>query len=94
MSCLHGQRYAHAEGCQRDHRRGAHPDEHHLPENRPDFEKLPLERRDQNPVEQAEIKLEIVFQNEASADAQNDKMTATTKAESLALLRSSLSHPA
>jgi len=55
-----------------------------LPEDRRDFEKLPSKGRDQNPVEQAEIKLEIVFQNEASADAQNDKMTVTTKAENLA----------
>ena len=81
MGGLHGQRYAYAECCKGDHRRSAHPDEHHLPKDRSDFEKLPGEWRNQNPVEQAEIKLEIVFQNEASADAQNDKMAATTKAE-------------
>ena len=85
MGGLHGQRHAHAERCQRDHRRRAHSDEHHLPKDRRDFEKLSGERRDQNPVEQAEIKLEVVFQNKASADAQNDKMTAPTKAESVAL---------
>jgi hypothetical protein len=56
-----------------------------LPKDRRDFEKLSGERRDQNPVEQAEIKLEVVFQNKASADAQNDKMTAPAKAESVAL---------
>ena len=81
MGGLHGQRYAHAEGGQGDHRRRAHPDEHHLPEDRRDFEELPGEWRNQNPVEKAEIKLEIVFQNETSADAQNDKMVAPTKAE-------------
>jgi hypothetical protein len=43
-------------------------------------------RRDQNPVEQAGIKLEIVFQSTAVivlAAAQNDKTSETTKAESL-----------
>ena len=63
MGGLHGQRYAHAERGQGDHRRRAHPDKHHLPEDRRDFEKLTGEWRDQNPVEQAEIKLEVVFQN-------------------------------
>ena len=63
MRGLHGQRYAHAECGQRDHRRRAHADEYHLPKDRRDFEKLAGEWRNQNPVEQAEIKLEIVFQN-------------------------------
>jgi hypothetical protein len=81
MGGLQGQRYPHAERGQGDHRRSAHPDEHHLPEDRRDFEKLPGEWRDQDPIEQAEIKLEVVFQNGTSADAQNDKMAAPTKAE-------------
>jgi hypothetical protein len=32
-----------------------------LPEDRRDFEKLPREWRDQNPVEQTEIEFEVVF---------------------------------
>jgi len=32
-----------------------------LPEDWSDFEKLPGQRRNQNPVEQTQIKLEIVF---------------------------------
>ena len=83
MGSLHGQRYTHAERCQRNHRRSAHPDENHLPEDRCDFEKLTGERRDQNPVEQTEIKLDVIFQIMAVSDAQNDKAGAPTKAESL-----------
>ena len=85
MSCLHGERDTHAECCQRDHRRRAHADEHHLPEDRRDFEKLPGKWRDQNPIEQAEIKLDVVLQNEASASAQDDKMIASTKVENSVL---------
>jgi hypothetical protein len=83
MGSLHGQRYTHAERCQRNHRRSAHPDEDHLPENRRDFEKLTGEGRDQNPVEQTEIKLDVTFQIMAASNAQNDKAGAPTKAESL-----------
>jgi hypothetical protein len=32
-----------------------------LPEDRPDLEKLPGKRRNQNPVEQIEIKLDVIF---------------------------------
>jgi hypothetical protein len=53
-----------------------------LPEDRRDFEKLPGERRNQNPVEQTKVELEVFFQKEPGADAQNDKLVATTKAES------------
>src|SRR5437867_840853 len=63
MRCLHGERHTYAKRRQRDHRRRAHTDEHHLPEDGRDFEKLSGKRRDQNPIEQADIKLEIVFQN-------------------------------
>jgi hypothetical protein len=52
-----------------------------LAENGRDFEKLAGKRRDQNPVKQTEIKLDVPFQNQASADAQNAKVAATTKAE-------------
>ena len=61
MRSLHGKRHAHAERRQRDHRRGAHPDENHLPEDRPDLEKLACKRRNENPVEQTEIKSEVIF---------------------------------
>jgi hypothetical protein len=54
-----------------------------LSEDRRDFEKLTGERRDQNPVEQTEIKLDVIFQIMAVSDAQNDKAGAPTKAESL-----------
>src|SRR5437899_822065 len=63
MRCLHGERHTNAKRRQRDHRRRAHTDEHHLSKDRCDFEKLSGKRRDQNPIEQADIKLKIVFQN-------------------------------
>jgi len=34
-----------------------------LPEDRRDFEELARKRRDQNPIKQTQVKLEIVFQN-------------------------------
>jgi len=55
MRGLHRQSYAHAACGQRNHRRRAHTDEHHLAEDRRDLEKLPGERRNQNPVEEAKI---------------------------------------
>ena len=61
MSGLHGERHTYAERRQRHHRCRAHTDGHHLPEDRRDLEKLPGKRRNQNPVEQTQIKLEIVF---------------------------------
>jgi hypothetical protein len=36
-----------------------------LPENWRDLEKLTCERRNENPVKQTEIELEIVFQSES-----------------------------
>jgi hypothetical protein len=90
MRGLHGERHAYAECCQGNHRRCAHSDKDHLPENRRDFEKLSAKRRNQNPIKQAGIKLEIVFQNTAVivlAAAQNDKTSETTKAESSATER-------
>ena len=65
MRSLHRKRHAHAESRQRYHRRGAHTYENHLPEDRRDLEKLTRERRNENPVEQTEIELEIVFQSES-----------------------------
>jgi monoterpene epsilon-lactone hydrolase len=61
MGRLHCQRHANTECRQRHHRRGADTDEHHLPEDWRDLEKLPGKGRNQNPVEQTEIKLEIIF---------------------------------
>jgi len=61
MRCLHGKRYAYAERRQRDHRRGAHPDKDHLPEDRRNLEKLPRERRNENPIQQTEIKSDVIF---------------------------------
>src|SRR5512140_2705007 len=61
MGRLHGQRHSNTEGRQRNHRRCTYSDEHHLPEDRPDLEKLPGERRNQNPVKQTEIKLDVIF---------------------------------
>jgi len=63
MGRLHRQSHAYAKRRQRNHRRRAHADENHLPEDRRDFEKLTGKRRNQNPVKQADVKLEIVFQN-------------------------------
>jgi hypothetical protein len=60
---LHGERHANAKRRQRDHRRRAHPDEHHLPEDLRDVEKLPGEGRYEDPVKKVEIKIKIVFQN-------------------------------
>ena len=62
MSGLHGERHAYAERRQCHHRCRADADGHHLLEDRRDFKKLSGKRRDQNPVEQTQIKLEIVFQ--------------------------------
>src|SRR5205814_9236096 len=79
--------HAHAECGQRNHRRCAHTYEHHLPEDRRDFEKLAGKRRNQNPIKQAEIKLYVIFQGPAAsvvADAQDDKARGSKKAESLA----------
>jgi len=86
MGGLHGQRHANAKRRQRDHRRSAHSNEDHLSEDRRDLEKLSGERRDQNPVEQAEIKLDVIFQIMAVSDAQDDKTGASTKAENLSAL--------
>ena len=61
MRSLHRKRHAHAESRQGDHRRGAHTYENHLPEDRRDLEKLTRERRNENPVKQTEIKLDIIF---------------------------------
>ena len=61
MSGLHRERYTYAKRRQCHHRCRAHADGHHLPEDRPDFEKLPGKRRNQNPVKHTQIKLEIVF---------------------------------
>jgi hypothetical protein len=44
---------------------------------------LSAKRRDQNPVKQAEIKLDVIFQIMAVSDAQNDKAGAPTEAENL-----------
>jgi hypothetical protein len=65
MRSLHRKRHAHAESRQRYHRRGAHTDENHLPEDRRDLEKLTRERRNKNPIEQTKIELEIIFQSES-----------------------------
>src|SRR5882724_1884028 len=81
MRALHGQCHADAERGQRHHRRRAHTDENHLPEDRRDFEKLPPERRDQHPVKQVKIELKIIFQNVIVPNAQDDKRRETTKAE-------------
>ena len=62
---LHGERHTHTERSQRDHRRCAHADEDHLPEDRRDFEKLPGERRDKYPVKKAQIEAKIIFQSRA-----------------------------
>ena len=62
MRGLHGERHANAERGERDHRRRAHADEHHLPEDRRELEELSLERRDQDPVKQASVEPEIIFQ--------------------------------
>src|ERR1700751_2897343 len=61
MSCLHRQRVANTKRCECHHRGSAHTDGYHLPEDRPDLEKLTRERRNENPVEQTEIELEIIF---------------------------------
>src|SRR5262249_41674480 len=61
MRSLHRQRHAYAERGQRHHRCSAHSDENHLPKNRRDLEKLPLKRRDENPIEDVEIEKEIIF---------------------------------
>src|SRR5438270_10188780 len=61
MRSLHRQRHSHTECCQRHHRRRSHTDEHHLAKDRADFEKLTGKRRNQNPVEQTEVKLDIIF---------------------------------
>ena len=61
MRSLHRKCYAHAESRQRYHGRGAHTYENHLPEDRRDLEELTRERRNENPVEQTEIKLDVVF---------------------------------
>ena len=61
MRSLHRQSHSYAEGGQRHHWRGAHSDENHLPKNRCDLEKLPLKRRDENPIKDAEIEEEIIF---------------------------------
>jgi hypothetical protein len=55
-----------------------------LSEDWRDFEKLTGKRRNQNPVEQTEIKLDVIFQIMPASDAQNGKAGAPTKAESLA----------
>ena len=70
MRSLHRQRHAYTERGECDHRRGAHPYENHLPEDRRDLEELTRERRNENPVEQTEIELEIVFQSEAGSAPQ------------------------
>ena len=61
MRSLHRKCYAHAESRQRYHGRGAHTYENHLPEDRRDLEELTREWRNENPVEQTEIKLDVVF---------------------------------
>ena len=61
MRSLHRQSHSYAERGQRHHWRGAHSDENHLPKNRRDLEKLPLKRRDENPIKDAEIEEEIIF---------------------------------
>ena len=82
MRGLHGERHAHAKGRQRDHRRRAHPDEHHLPEDLRDVEKLPGEGRYEDPVKKVEVELKVIFQNVIVPNAQDDKRRETTKAES------------
>ena len=61
MRSLHRKRHAHAKSRQRYHRRGAHTYENHLPKDRRDLEKLTRERRNENPVEQTKIELDVVF---------------------------------
>ena len=65
MGSLHRECHAYAESSQCYHRRGAHPDENHLPEDRPNLEELTGEGRNENPVQQTEIKLEIIFQSDS-----------------------------
>jgi hypothetical protein len=65
MRSLHRKRYAHAKSRQRYHRRSAHTYKNHLPEDRRDLEKLTRERRNEDPVEQTQIELEIIFQSES-----------------------------
>ena len=86
MRGLHCERHANAERGQRDHRRRAHPDEHHLPEDLGDIEKLSGERRYEDPVKKVEVELKVIFQNAGVpmlVNAQNDKVPEMTKAESL-----------
>src|SRR3954470_23379190 len=90
MRRLHGQSHAHAECGESDHRCRAHSDKHHLPEDRREFEELAFERRDEYPIQQTRVELEIVFHNGAAAglaNAKNDKTGEMTKAESSASLR-------
>src|SRR6476469_7698020 len=79
MRSLHCKRHAHAESRQRYHRRGAHTYENHLPEDRRDLEKLTRERRNENPVKQTEIKLEIIFQSESGRCAFKESEIARLK---------------
>jgi hypothetical protein len=65
MGGLHRQCHAYTERRECYHRRCAHAYENHLPEDRRDPEKLTRERRNENPVEQTEIELEIIFQSES-----------------------------
>ena len=63
MRGLHGERHADAERRKRNHGRRPHADKHHLPEDRRELEELPLERCDQDPVKEARVEPEKVFQN-------------------------------
>src|ERR1700719_4697226 len=86
MRGLHGERHANATRRQRDHRRRTHSDEHHLPKNLRDIEKLSGEGGYENPVKKVEIELKVIFQNAGVTilvSGQNDKARETTKAESL-----------
>src|SRR4051812_30108535 len=67
MRRLHGQGHANTEGGEGNHRRGPNPDEHHLAKNRRDLEELAAEGRDQQPVQQIEIKLDVVLQRRLSS---------------------------
>src|SRR5438552_18366383 len=62
MSGLHGQRHADTERCERDHWRRTHTDEHHLPKNRRHLEHLAGKGRDEHPIKETEIKLEVILQ--------------------------------
>ena len=64
MRGLHRQCHAYTERRERNHWRRPDTDKYHLPKDRRNFEKLPRKGRNQNPVEQAEVKSEVVFQSQ------------------------------